>query len=67
MKLPIAAYSTENSAAVGAWVLLEPDDAERTGAQSEGAGRTVSWEVQKHRRGKAGSQYQGESVETQRT
>ena len=36
------------------------------GAQSEGAGRTVSWEVEKHRRGKAGSQYQGESVKTQR-
>ena len=43
MKLPLAAYGTESSAAMGAWVLLEPNKAEQT----EGAGRTVSWDVQK--------------------
>ena len=49
MKLPLlAAYTTENTAAMSAWVLLEPSDAEQTGdTKSEGAGRTVSWESQK--------------------
>ena len=31
MKLPLCAYSTETSAAVGAWVLLERIDKEQTG------------------------------------
>ena len=31
LKLPLAVYSTENSAAVGAWVLLDLYDAEHTG------------------------------------
>ena len=31
MKLPLCAYSTETSAAVGAWVLLERNDKEQTG------------------------------------
>ena len=31
MKIPLGAYSTETSAAVGAWVLLERNDKEQTG------------------------------------
>ena len=31
MKLPLGAYSTETSAAVGAWVLLQRNDTEQTG------------------------------------
>ena len=47
MKLPICAYSTETSAAVGAWVLLERNGKQQAGGQSEWAGRTVSWEIHK--------------------
>ena len=47
MKLPSRPYSTETSAAVGAWVLLERNDKARQGVQPEGAARTVSWEIQK--------------------
>ena len=39
MKLPLAAYGTENSAAVGAWVLLELNDAEGTGGTVEEGGQ----------------------------
>ena len=31
MKLPLGAYNTETSAAVGAWVLLERNDKDQTG------------------------------------
>lgn len=40
MKLPLAAYSTENTAAVGAWVLLELNDAEQTGGTVGQVGQT---------------------------
>ena len=46
MKLPSATYSTD-SAAVGAWVLLELNDAEKTRGYSRREGRTASWEIQK--------------------
>ena len=39
MKLPLAADSTENSAAVGVWVLLEPNDVEQTGGAVGGDGQ----------------------------
>ena len=45
MKIPLGAYSTETSAAVGAWVLLTTKT--RRGVQSEGARRTVSRKIQK--------------------
>ena len=47
MKLPLGAYSTETNAEVGAWVLLERNDKEKTGGTVGGGGRTVSWEIQK--------------------
>ena len=56
MKLPLGAYSTETSAAVGAWVLLEHNHKEQTGGDSrngraeQSAGRFTS------RRRKTGSQ-----------
>ena len=43
LKLWLGAYITESSAeAVSVWVLLQLNEEEQT----EGAGRTVSWEVQ---------------------
>lgn len=43
MTLLLAAYSTESSAAVGAWrVLTGPNNSEPTGVQSGGVGTTVS-------------------------
>ena len=43
LKLPLGAYSTESSAeVVSVWVLLQLNEEEQT----EGVGRTVSWEVQ---------------------
>ena len=47
MKLPLlAAYSTENAAAVSAWVLLEPSDAEQMGdTKSEVCGLDSLWDV----------------------
>lgn len=47
MKLPLAAYGTETSEAVGAWVSLQAKEEPR-GVQSDGVGRTVSWEIKKH-------------------
>ena len=38
-KLPLAAYNTENSTALGAWVLLEPKDAKQTGGTVGGGGQ----------------------------
>lgn len=46
MKLPIATYSADDSAVVGAWVMLEITDTDQTRVQSEGVGTTASWEVQ---------------------
>ena len=39
MKLPLDAYSTETSAAMGAWVLLERNDKKRTGSTVGGGGQ----------------------------
>ena len=39
MKLPLGAYSTESSAAVGAWVLLERTDKDQTGGAVGGGGQ----------------------------
>ena len=40
LKLPLGAYSTESSAAVGAWVLLQPNEEEqREGAAVGGGGQ----------------------------
>ena len=39
MKLPLGAYSTETSAAVGAWVLLDSNDKEQTGGTVGGGGQ----------------------------
>ena len=44
MKLPLDAYSTETSAAMGAWVLLECNDKERTGSTAEGGGQNSQLE-----------------------
>ena len=38
VKLPLVAYSTESSAAVGAWVLLQPDEEEQTEGAAVGGG-----------------------------
>ena len=38
MKLPLGTYSTETSAAVGAWVLLERNDKDQTGGAVGGGG-----------------------------
>ena len=65
MTLPLGAYITETSTAVGAWVLLERNDKEQTGVQSEGAGRTVSWEIQKQAE-KNRQPVAGESIDAQR-
>ena len=47
-KLPLSAYSTETCAAVGAWVLLEPNNEEQTGGTESGrAGKTVIWDLHK--------------------
>lgn len=45
MKLPLAAYTTENMPAVGVWVSLDLINAEQTGDRVGGAGRAVSVEV----------------------
>ena len=42
MKLPLDAYNTEASAAVGAWVLLEPNEERQTEGTAEGGGHN-SW------------------------
>ena len=47
MKLPLAAYGTETSEAGGSWVSLQAKEEPR-GVQSDGVGRTVSWEIKKH-------------------
>ena len=39
MKLPLGSYSTETSAAVGAWVLLERKDKDPTGGAVGGSGQ----------------------------
>ena len=39
MKLPLGAYSTETSAAVGAWVLLERNDKKQTEGAVGGGGQ----------------------------
>ena len=39
MKLPLGTYSTETSAAVGAWVLLERKDKDPTGGAVGGSGQ----------------------------
>ena len=39
MKLPSRPYSTETSAAVGAWVLLEHNDKDQTGGAVGGGGQ----------------------------
>ena len=39
MKLPLGAYSTETSAAVRAWVLLESNDKDQTGGAVGGGGQ----------------------------
>ena len=44
MKLSLAAYNTENSAAVGAWVLLEPSDAEQARGTVGGGGQNSQLE-----------------------
>ena len=38
LKLPLGAYSTESSAAVGAWVLLQPNEEEQTEGETVGGG-----------------------------
>lgn len=38
LKLPLGAYSTESSAAVGAWVLLQPNEEEQTEGAAVGGG-----------------------------
>ena len=38
LKLPLGAYSTESSATVGAWVLLQPNEEEQTEGETVGRG-----------------------------
>ena len=44
IKLPLGAYSTKTSAAVGAWVLLERNDKDQTGGAVGGDGQNSQLE-----------------------
>ena len=65
MKPVLAAYSTENSAAVGVRVLLEPNDVSAGGGYNRRGRAEQSGGRFRSRRGKTDSQHQGESVEAQ--
>ena len=65
MKLPLGAYSTETSAAVGAWVLLERNDKDQTGGAVGGGRQIVSWEIQKQAE-KNRQSITGESIDARR-
>ena len=65
MKLPLGTYSTETSAAVGAWVLLERNDKDQTGGAVGGGRQIVSWEIQKQAE-KNRQSITGESIDARR-
>ena len=66
MKPSLAAYSTEHCAAVGAYVLPEPNDAEKTGVTVRGGGQNSPLGGSEAGGGETGSQYHWGSVHAQR-